>query len=221
MFSNQGSSDFDLNFRLLGFPIQVSPTFWLSSILLGWPIIQASGGLAEGFVPLAVWVGVVFVSIIVHELGHALAARSLGYRPYIHLYFMGGAAFSEVKYGWRQLYVAAAGPAAGFLLYLLCEGLLRFRILPPSQTIGFFIWINWYWTLFNLIPVYPLDGGQMVQGLTQAVAPRASFSITHTLSAIVAALAAVYFFRQQNMFMAIMLGLLCLENLQMLQNRRW
>lgn len=221
MFSNQGSSDFDLNFRLLGFPIQVSPTFWLSSILLGWPIIQRVGATTAGLITLATWVGVVFISILVHELGHALAARSLGYRPYIQLYFMGGAAFSEIKFGWRQLYVAAAGPFAGFLLLAICVGLRWYEVLPDSQTMQFFIGINFFWTLVNLLPVYPLDGGQMVQGLTQAVAPRASFSITHTLSAIVAALAAVYFFLQQNMFMAIMLGLLCLENLQMLQNRRW
>lgn len=221
MFSTPGSSDFDLNFRLLGFPIQVSPSFWLSSVLLGWPIMQASGGGPEGFLTLATWVGVVFISILVHELGHALAARSLGYRPYIHLYFMGGAAFSEIKFGWRQFYVAAAGPLAGFLLFALCYFLVLFRILPDSQTIQFFFWINLVWTIFNLFPIYPLDGGQMLQGFTQAVVPRWSISITHTIGALGGALGAIYFFTQKNLYMAVMLGLLCMTNIEILQaNRR-
>jgi len=222
VFQSPGSSDFDLNFRLLGFPIQVSPSFWLMAIILGWRYVARSGGLAEGWFPLATWVGVVFISLLVHELGHALAGRWLGHRPFIHLSFFGGAAYSGVEFGWRQVFVVAAGPAAGWSLYLLCRYLVLSGYLPLSETVLQFLEVNFFWTIFNLMPVYPLDGGQILQGLTQATVPRWSISITHTIGAIAAALLAIYGFRVGAPLMTVMFGLFCMQNIQILQGRqRW
>ncbi|HEX5472325.1 MAG TPA: hypothetical protein VFW73_10580, partial [Lacipirellulaceae bacterium] len=62
----------DLHFRLLGFPVRVHPFFWITTLLLG-----MGGGPADP-VQTLVWVAVVFVSILFHELGHATLQRTFG-----------------------------------------------------------------------------------------------------------------------------------------------
>jgi stage IV sporulation protein FB len=217
VFYSPGPSEFDLRFRLFGFPITVSPMFWLSAALLGMQWFEMFGPSA-----LATWIGVMFISILIHELGHALAARSLGYHPFISLYFLGGVASYEAGFvsPWRRVYVALMGPLAGFGLYFLCAGLENARLVPLSVTIVQLKLINWWWSLFNLLPVFPLDGGRILEGLTSAIVPRWSAQITHGLGAIVAAMIAIYGFTQKEPYLAVMFGLLCYTNIQMLQARR-
>ena len=211
-----GSSDFDLNFRLFGFPIQVTPWFWLSTLLLGLPWAQQ----AQDWLPLATWVGVVFISLLFHELGHAFAGRALGHRPFIVLTFMGGAAYSTREFGWRQVFVTAAGPAASFSLFLLCHFLWSNGYLPNSVTIQQ-LWIaNLFWTIFNLLPIYPLDGGQMLQGATQALVPRSSIVLTHTIGALGGALVAIYGMTSGSLFLTVFFAMFCMLNIQILQSSR-
>src|SRR4051812_375028 len=101
---------YDLRFRLLGIPVRIHPLFWLITLMMGWngPDYQVA----------LIWVACAFVSILVHEYGHGLMARSFGYRPFIILYGMGGLCVSE---GERQtprerLAILLCGPGAGFLL---------------------------------------------------------------------------------------------------------
>jgi hypothetical protein len=74
---------YDLRFRLLGIPVRVHPLFWLATAVLG------SGG-SETLGPILIWIGCVFVSILVHEYGHGLMARLFRCRPSIVLYGLGG-----------------------------------------------------------------------------------------------------------------------------------
>lgn len=214
--SSQGSSDFDLNFNLFGIPVQVKPWFWLSAILLGLPQAQEAGD----WLPLATWVGVVFISLLIHELGHAFAGRALGHRPFIVLTFMGGAAVSSQEFGWRQVFVTAAGPAAGFSLFLLIHVLWSRGVLPTSVTVQQFWMVNLFWTVFNLLPVFPLDGGQMMQGTTQAIVPRWSMMLTHSISVVVAALVAIFGLMSGAIFLTVFFAMFCLLNIQILQGNR-
>lgn len=214
--SSQGSSDFDLNFSLFGIPIQVKPWFWLSAILLGLPQAQEAGD----WLPLATWVGVVFISLLVHELGHAFAGRALGNRPFIVLTFMGGGAYSSQEFGWRQVFVTAAGPLAGGALFLLCLVLRIQGIIPDSVTVQQLLMVNLFWTIFNLLPVYPLDGGQIMQGTTQALLPRWSIMLTHSISVVVAALVAIFGLMSGAPFLTIFFAMFCLLNIQILQANR-
>src|SRR3954453_23886112 len=77
----------DLHFRLFGFPVRVHPFFWIATVFLG------MGG-SEKADPLdtLVWVAVVFVSILVHEMGHAIVQTYFGGHPRITLYGFGGLA---------------------------------------------------------------------------------------------------------------------------------
>ena len=101
----------DLNFVLFGFPVRVHPFFWVISLLLG-----ISGDPKPELV--LIWVAAVFVSILVHELGHAFAIRRYGGQAWITLYGMGGLASSNEanRTPKAQILISAAGPAAGFVL---------------------------------------------------------------------------------------------------------
>ena len=89
LFSEPPRSPWDLRFWALGFPVRVHPFFWLVAALLG---------LGDGRPqPVVIWVGVVFVSVLVHELGHALAARYFRWPASIVLYGGGGLALLEER----------------------------------------------------------------------------------------------------------------------------
>jgi stage IV sporulation protein FB len=102
----------DVHFRLFGFPVRVSPWFWVMALLLG-----VSGGPADP-VETLLWVGVVFFSILVHELGHAFAQQSYGGHPRITLHGFGGLAICEDcdRSPRSQILISLAGPLAGFCL---------------------------------------------------------------------------------------------------------
>lgn len=103
----------DLHFRLFGFPIRIHPWFWISTFLFG-----LNGGGETAPAELLTWVAVVFVSILVHELGHAVLQRHFGGHPWITLHAAGGlASCSDCdRRPLPQILISLAGPFAGFLL---------------------------------------------------------------------------------------------------------
>jgi stage IV sporulation protein FB len=122
LFQPPPPTRYDLNFTLAGFPVRVHPLFWLIALLLG----SSSGDLLQ----ILIWVLVVFVSILVHELGHALAFRRYGLSSQIVLHFAGGLTIPEsTLWGSRwanvalepnqQIFISVAGPGAGVLLAVL------------------------------------------------------------------------------------------------------
>lgn len=109
LFQPQPSA-YDWDFRLCGIPVRVTLGFWFSALLL------SSG---HDLVGALIWVALCFVSILVHELGHALVMRAQGQFPDILLYVGGGLAIPARWYPERRmarLLVPLAGPAAGFAL---------------------------------------------------------------------------------------------------------
>lgn len=161
----------DWGLRVLGFPVRVSPWFWVAGLALGWN----KGVTAE---ELAWWLVVMFVAILVHELGHALTARWFGASSgRIVLYQLGGLAISDGRRTrWKQVVECLMGPGAGFilggvaygLLVLLggwtpFEGLTSPPVLRPGpwQALWMMVYVCLIWGLVNLLPIYPLDGGQV------------------------------------------------------------
>src|SRR5690242_20582776 len=113
---------------MFGIPIRVSPSFWIFSALWGWMSLPLD---RWGYSYLLVWVGCMLVSILIHELGHALTALSFGERSHIVLYSFGGLAigdFQRVR-RWQRIVIYLAGPGAGLLLYV--AALLFRRHLQP------------------------------------------------------------------------------------------
>src|SRR5262249_20643518 len=147
--------------------------FWIGALILG------SSTMKLGPQFLAIWVAVVFVSILVHELGHAVAFRYFGSDADIVLYAFGGLAIPTMGISgrWRRIIVSLAGPFAGFALFGIIYGsnaLLHWGDVmkgPVRNTLeliclyDFLVFVNLYWGIFNLLPVFPLDGGQVCREL--------------------------------------------------------
>jgi stage IV sporulation protein FB len=182
---------YDLRFHVFGIPVRVHPWFWAIVVILG-----ISGGGETPPIDLLIWVGCVFVSILVHELGHAFTALAYGWKPWITLYGFGGlASYQPTRHDWRsQVIISFAGPLAGFLFIGLIMGAVQIsghtvQLLPETPLSGFhplfppwaffvpfdsgnlntliwYLWqINILWGLLNLLPIYPLDGGQIAREL--------------------------------------------------------
>jgi stage IV sporulation protein FB len=201
-----------LSFSLFGFPVRVHWTFWILAALVGgglrargpedWPLIIAA-------------VGVIFVSILVHELGHAFTGRKFGARPDIMLYAMGGlchlpgARFSRPQH----IAVSFAGPAAGFLLagafvILANAGPIAHPVLRHAVAVGLFV--NIVWTVLNLLPILPLDGGQI---LRDVVGPK-GHQVVRWIGALAAAGLCVFALMRGFYFGAFVAGALAFLNFQ-------
>jgi stage IV sporulation protein FB len=153
----------DLNWKFLGFPVRVSPWFWLFTIVLGW-----SG--SRDVDDLAVWTACAFVSILVHELGHALTARRFGAREgRIVFTGFGGLALNGggVARRWQRVLEILGGPIAGIVFSALVWLVDRFALDHASMSplgvsaVWYLIVIGFVWGALNLLPVFPLDGGQL------------------------------------------------------------
>lgn len=156
-----------LRFSLFGIPIVVQPWFWITLAFLGGALRVDS---ADDFMRLLLFVVAGFVSILVHELGHALTGRHFGAPTQITLMAFGGlAAFPAQAFSRSQDFlVTAAGPAVQILLGLLLLGLSRIVELPSAHAtffVGALIFISIAWALLNLVPVLPLDGGRLLASL--------------------------------------------------------
>lgn len=120
---------YDLHFRMFGIPIRVHPMFWIATAILG----SSGGELPE----VLLWIACVFVSILVHELGHGLLANRYSSCQEILLYTLGGLCFyaPEPRRTSRRLAITLAGPGAGFLLCLavMAAASLAWRVTPMEH----------------------------------------------------------------------------------------
>ena len=230
-FSSQ-PTPYDLKFRLFGFPIRVSPWFWVVAVMLGANLDDARS--------IVLWVVAVFLGILVHELGHALAMRYYGFQPEITFHAMGGLTSYNSSYqinhrylsNWDHIVIDAAGPLAGFALLgaiaalLLLIGvnplgflfgniddqqrgsLFRFLSAPVVVFLYMEMRICLFWGILNLMPVYPLDGGQIAREICTAFNPRTGIATSLNLSFITAlVLAGVALLWFDDWFMAMFFGL--------------
>ena len=208
-----------IRFSLFRIPVEVQPFFWITLVILG-GVGGADSSAAIFNIVLFVLAG--FISVLVHELGHALTARSFGAHSAITLQAFGGyAAYSGVRLSRLQSFlVTAAGPAIQIVLGLAV--LLLIRSIPGLSPQGFYflkilMWISFAWAILNLLPVVPLDGGQM---LNAALGP-ARIKITLWISIIVALGAAIAMFTfTRSILFPIFLGMFAWQAFQALKDHR-
>ncbi len=237
---------YDLHFSLFNIPVRVHPMFWVVSLLMGFDPDDPQSVL--------LWIGAVFLSILVHEMGHALVIQWYGWSPSVVLYSFGGLAihnpYMQSNYGrgraqrgkWTQIIISLAGPGAGFLLAAIVIAaawgtqVASFHILSLGDTnipfgymmvrganasndyilmlIGYLVYINVYWGLVNLLPIWPLDGGKISRELFQMADGGMAIRNSLILS-IVCAIGMAYFgFRNEQPFIAMFFAFMAIQNYQ-------
>ncbi|HMB03394.1 MAG TPA: site-2 protease family protein [Isosphaeraceae bacterium] len=186
--------------RIAGIPIYVH---WTFLILIAWVIL---GYWLEGQTLAATVQGVGFVlalfgCVVLHELGHALAARRYGVPTAdITLLPIGGVARLQriPEHPRQELVVALAGPAVNIAivagLYLAGVG-SPVRLNDPQQLVRERFWpklleVNLFLALFNLLPAFPMDGGRVFRAL---LAMRLDYARATRLAASVGQLMAIGF----------------------------
>ena len=210
-----------LRFRLFGIPVRVQPFFLILAVLLG---MNMTNDADDVVLRMVAWVAIVFTGVLAHELGHALVSRMFGMTPRIELHGFGGLTSweSRVPPGpGRMIIISAAGPAIGVIVGLAAW--LASILAPPLE--GSFaahvyvslIWVNLGWGVLNLIPMLPLDGGNIMAStfelLFGASGVRAARWISLLLAAGMLAAAVAY----QQLFMAVVVLMLGFTNWRALQ----
>ncbi len=244
MFQSTSPTRFDLRFSIAGIPIRVHPLFWVIAILLG--------SNSNNLLMILVWIVVVFVSILVHELGHAFAFRRFGQPSNILLHFSGGLTIPE-SLPWgsgyatvsltpnQHIFVSLAGPFAGFALaaltlavgtalggQIILSTLLGFIPFPIvllpygsgmlNEVFLTFLWVNVFWGIVNLLPVFPLDGGHVTRYVLIQSDPRNGLRTSLWVSVVTGGLlAATGLLVMNSIYMAFLFGLLAFQSYQMLQ----
>ena len=277
---------YDFHFQIMGFPVRVSPFFWLMAVVLGW---QSTAYIADQYRPerirpeiqemspqeraerlppavlaqleliesnpgqgmlLLIWVAAVFLSILIHELGHTLAMKRYGISSYMILYHFGGLAvpsggsmmgMNRRSDPYQQIYISAAGPGlqlalAGAVILLVktagyavptqipyISDWLHFDTgkqissMPLLAVVDSILWPSIFWAILNLLPVYPLDGGQISREVFTMYMPRDGMKNSLMLSILVGGGIAVYGLLHHQTMLGMMFGMLAFSSFQLLQ----
>lgn len=151
--------------KIAGIPIEVHGT--LLAFLAILPIIvffvTPSGKLGETYLYMLKFIPVIQFSVLVHELGHAFTARYLGYNPSIILSSIGGQAIMEEE--WHKntgdFWLVLNGPLFTLILSGITAGLLE--IWPDNEILRMILFVNVGLLIYNMLPIYPLDGGRLLK----------------------------------------------------------
>ena len=215
-FQQPAPTRYDINFRLFGFRVQVHPLFWLMTILLGY----STGSLAHILIWIAVVFFSILVhelghtfmmrlfgldSMVVLYLGGGLAVPTgSNYRT----------RWVDTFPDWIQdVLISLAGPFIGFSLAALVVGVVSAlggivwidwvaRVIPLPRafldtnqwinvTIQLLLWVNVFWGLINLLPVFPLDGGRVARQIFRRINPLTGIVNSLWLSVLTGAALAV------------------------------
>lgn len=157
------------HFKIFGFPVRVRASFLILAVILG---------LGGGSNPaaLAIWVAIVFVSILAHELGHAFAGKAFGLDPAIELGGMGGMTYwpsgRNLTPG-KSFVVSLAGPSVSLVLGFTMYVASWFIHVPEGgladSAINDVLFANIFWGFFNLFPILPLDGGNALRSFIKLI----------------------------------------------------
>jgi Zn-dependent protease len=169
------------SFSLFGVPVRIEFSFLLLAVFLGFDLASRPDRLL-------IWCLIVLFSVLVHEFGHAMTARRFGLSPAILIHGMGGTTqFSSDTTIGRHLLITLAGPFAGLALGVAVV-LLRSTLNIDHGLLAFAleraIWVNVGWSVFNLLPILPLDGGQATRQFIALAFRRDATSLVSVLGVL-------------------------------------
>jgi stage IV sporulation protein FB len=171
------------------------------------------------------WVIVLFVSVLFHELGHALTASMFGKSSLIELSFLGGTTYfrQEGLKRWQFFLIAMNGPLFGFLLFILSSKVLTL-VSPQSiyaYGLGVAVFINLFWTVFNLLPILPLDGGQLLRITLESIFKNKGLFLTGVVSTLFSCVLALIAFVLSQFFIGSILFLFAFQNFELARQARY
>lgn len=173
--------------------IVIQPYFWLFAALIGWLNSQSVVGTL-------IWIGIILLSVLFHEFGHALSAVFFRQKAQIQLVALGGVTTFQgpkLKF-WQQFLIVLNGPLAGIALFFLAT---LFLTLPLSSAVRGVIstmrLVNLFWSIVNLLPVLPLDGGQLLRIALEGFFGVKGYKASLVIGIVFAVLLSFYFFLAQ------------------------
>ena len=208
-----------LSFRLGKIPVRIHPSFFLVAVLFGLYGTDVRVLLA--------WVVIVFVSVILHELGHATMGLTFGLAPAIDLHGMGGTtswSSGPPLNTLKRIAVSLAGPGAGFLVAAFVRYALG-RGVFPATPLGTFVYdnllfVNFGWGILNLLPMLPLDGGNVMTQVLNAFTGGRGERPARIVSIVVASLAIPVALLFQNWWAGLLAGSFIVTNVRGLRDSK-
>lgn len=235
---------FDVNFSVFGVPVRITPFFWLTAVIMGGAFANGTELLVW---ILAVLLSILIhelghvwayrrhgmaARVVLHQFGGVAIADGFG------------SAWRLPRWGndpWRDIFISLAGPGAQILAALLllapCLFLAARRGMPitslsevyravaftlaEQRILSLFVILfancSIYWALLNLLPVYPLDGGQVARSLFTLRGSSQAIPQSLWLSVFVGGAAAFYFFQSGSGYGGLMFAMLAFSSYQALQ----
>ncbi len=192
-------------------PIHIYPFFWVLIFMIGWMNTLTIAGTC-------IWACVILISIVIHEYGHALTALAFGQESEISLVGMGGLTqrrgnpISKLQ----EFFIVLDGPLAGFSLgavfYLLLEW-KEFQNPYLNYALKVGLQVNIFWTILNLFPILPLDGGHLMRIVLEKLFGIRGTKAAFLLSVVLSALFSVFLLvAMQQMIMAALFLMLGFES---------
>lgn len=245
MLGEPQRTQLDLNFSIFGFPVRVSAFFWLIALFLGWGLVREDPKLLFVWV-LAVFASIlahelghgfafryygIASHIVLYQFGGLAIPDSVS----------AGFGWGRSRSSQSQIIISAAGPGVQLLMVVLIIVAVRlaghrvpFEIpfVPDSLLNGsgtqipnyalfylvrFLLYVNFYWALLNLLPIYPLDGGQIAREVFLLLSIPDGIRNSLVLSIVTAGAVAVYALYRTEILLALMFGMLAFSSYQTLQ----
>lgn len=190
-------------------PIDIDFSFF---ILLGL-FVALNYNARLGIQYALIWIPILFLSVLIHELAHAGAIAGLGFgSSHIVLGGMGGVTINQRRAKpWQDFIISVAGPASSFLLAFISWLLAGTNVGQTDKMLQvlfpLMVSANVFWGLFNLVPVPPLDGGHATREFFRMfLSERTAFVISIWIAMIVGAIVVVLAFRARWYFLALYIG---------------
>lgn len=154
------------------------------------------------------WIPVIFISVLIHELAHAAAIGIFGFgSSQIVLGGMGGVTINTRRARpWQDMFISVAGPFSSFALGFAVWGIILYA--PQYQNdamlkalLPTLVYANIGWGLFNLIPTPPLDGGHATRDFFRMfLSERNAFIVATWIAIVIGGAIAVYMFAARRQF---------------------
>ncbi len=244
MFCDPAPSPYDLNFKLFGFPVRIHYGFWLGALILGSNNFRS---LKEMLIWVSAMFAAILIHELGHAFAgryfgaypsiilYAMGGLTSDARNY-----------ESERTAFRRVFISFAGPGAGFLFVAAVAMVARLTGVPvtwekpfdffPNQ-LSFFpiiyfaspilsfwvylvIWMSIVWGLLNLLPIYPLDGGQIARNLLLSLPIPDPFLISLCLSFGCASVVALYCGANRSWLAALFFGSFAYDNFRMIQSYR-